>query len=220
MRGEQTKTERIISAKINQHSANMRSFHLIAATFFMNVVIFSSNQLTDLFYFKILFSCFSHQTYKVRTGRANKRLGYISFSVAAFDCVRTVEALLVDYGAAGQGFVVLLVAHQGVHTQDGWKTARRLNENGKKQCVRTRWEKDTQKENGMLKTVRRLYCGTTCYDWQSAEASQASPTWLCQKAAGCCEVLVEAGWTDLFTSFGVCCPITDQCDTSPAAAQL
>lgn len=30
----------------------------------------------------------------------------------------TVEALLVDYGAAGQRFVVLLVAHQGVHAQD------------------------------------------------------------------------------------------------------
>ena len=41
--------------------------------------------------------------------------------------VHTVEALLVDYGAAGQGFIVLLVTHQGVHTQDGWKTARRLN---------------------------------------------------------------------------------------------
>lgn len=44
--------------------------------------------------------------------------------------VRTVEALLVDDGAAGQGFIVLLVTHQGMHTQDGWKTARRLNEDG------------------------------------------------------------------------------------------
>lgn len=47
-------------------------------------------------------------------------------------CVRTVEALLVDYGTAGQGFIVLLVTHQGVHTQDGWKTARRLNEGQRK----------------------------------------------------------------------------------------
>lgn len=44
--------------------------------------------------------------------------------------VRTVEALLVDDGAARQGFIVLLVTHQGVHTQDGWKTARRPNEDG------------------------------------------------------------------------------------------
>lgn len=53
-------------------------------------------------------------------------------------CVRTVEALLVDYGAAGQGFIVLLVTHQGVHTQDGWKTARRPNEDGKRLRGRNR----------------------------------------------------------------------------------
>lgn len=46
--------------------------------------------------------------------------------------MRTVEALLVDYGTAGQGFIVLLVTHQGVHTQDGWKTARRLNDGWRK----------------------------------------------------------------------------------------
>ena len=45
--------------------------------------------------------------------------------------LRTVEALLVDYVAAGQGFIVLLVTHQGVHTQDGWKTVRRQSEDGK-----------------------------------------------------------------------------------------
>lgn len=44
--------------------------------------------------------------------------------------LHTVEALLVHYGAAGQGFVVLLVTHKCVHTQDGWKTARQ-NEDGK-----------------------------------------------------------------------------------------
>lgn len=39
------------------------------------------------------------------------------------ECVlHTVKALLVDDGATGQGFVVLLVTHQGVHAQDGWKT--------------------------------------------------------------------------------------------------
>ena len=47
----------------------------------------------------------------------------------------TVEALLVDYGAAGQGFVVLLVTHQGVHTQDGWKTVRRQNEDGENKGI-------------------------------------------------------------------------------------
>lgn len=37
-------------------------------------------------------------------------------------CVKhTVESLLVHYGAASQGFIVLLVTHQCVHTQDGWK---------------------------------------------------------------------------------------------------
>lgn len=40
----------------------------------------------------------------------------------------TVEALLVDYGAAGQGFVVLLVTHQGVHTKDGCKTNKRTED--------------------------------------------------------------------------------------------
>lgn len=54
--------------------------------------------------------------------------------------VRTVEALLVDYGAAGQGFIVLLVTHQGVHTQDGWKTARRQNEDGENE------QRETEKE--------------------------------------------------------------------------
>lgn len=38
----------------------------------------------------------------------------------------TVEALLVDYSAAGQGFIVLLVTHQSVHAQDGWKIRRKL----------------------------------------------------------------------------------------------
>lgn len=42
-------------------------------------------------------------------------------------CVsHTVKALLVDYSAAGQGFIVLLVTHQRVHAQDGWKKRRRL----------------------------------------------------------------------------------------------
>lgn len=42
-------------------------------------------------------------------------------------CVsHTVKALLVHYSAAGQGFIVLLVTHQRVHAQDGWKKRRRL----------------------------------------------------------------------------------------------
>lgn len=32
-------------------------------------------------------------------------------SVSVCVCMFTVEALLVDYGTAGQGFIVLLVAH-------------------------------------------------------------------------------------------------------------
>lgn len=44
----------------------------------------------------------------------------------------TVEALLVDNGTAGQGFIVLLVAHQGVHAEDGWKTTRRRGGGGSK----------------------------------------------------------------------------------------
>lgn len=34
------------------------------------------------------------------------------------DCVLTVESLLVHDGAAAQGLVVLLVAHERVHAQD------------------------------------------------------------------------------------------------------
>lgn len=65
-------------------------------------------------------------------------------------CVlHTVEALLVDYGAAGQGFIILLVTHQGVHAQDGWKTARG------QRMKRTNIRKGKVKERVML-TVNRL----------------------------------------------------------------
>lgn len=52
---------------------------------------------------------------------------YISVGECKRVCVsHTVKALLVDYSAAGQGFIVLLVTHQRVHAQDGWKKRRRL----------------------------------------------------------------------------------------------
>lgn len=57
-----------------------------------------------------------------------------SLCVSVCVCVFTVEALLVDYGTAGQGFVVLLVAHQGVHTEDGWKTTREMRVRGRHVC--------------------------------------------------------------------------------------
>lgn len=52
---------------------------------------------------------------------------YILVGECKHVCVsHTVKALLVDYSAAGQGFIVLLVTHQRVHAQDGWKKRRRL----------------------------------------------------------------------------------------------
>ena len=79
-------------------------------------------------------------------------------------CVRTVEALLVDDGAACQSFIVLLVTHQGVHTQDGWKTARRPSDDkGKKTKTKrtNRWT-DAEKESTDFMITATEYSGPPC----------------------------------------------------------
>lgn len=102
---------------------------------------------------------------------------YILVGECKHVCVsHTVKALLVDYSAAGQGFIVLLVTHQRVHAQDGWKKRRRLkNEHF------LRKKKDREKESkravltlsGLIDWLATLHQTTMHQSLSASQSSQA-----------------------------------------------
>lgn len=102
---------------------------------------------------------------------------YISVGECKRVCVsHTVKALLVDYSAAGQGFIVLLVTHQRVHAQDGWKKRRRL----KNEHLRKKKDRERESKRAVL-TLSGLIDWLATLDQttmhQSLSASQSRQAW-------------------------------------------
>lgn len=102
---------------------------------------------------------------------------YISVGECKRVCVsHTVKALLVDYSAAGQGFIVLLVTHQRVHAQDGWKKRRRL----KNEHLREKKDRERESKRAVL-TLSGLIDWLATLDQttmhQSLSASQSRQAW-------------------------------------------